>query len=91
MTEVTPTKQCCSCCGWKKKFAIILAVALIALLGFAAGRASSHQGRYMMHHGMMGGDVRKEFMEFRMNKLLDSLDATPEQRAKMAAKLKEAK
>jgi Spy/CpxP family protein refolding chaperone len=97
MTEQTPVAKpccqakCCSCCGWKKKLAITIAVILIALLGFMAGRATSYPRYMRMHHGMMGGDIRKDFMEFSMNKLLDSLDATPEQRAKMAAKLKEAK
>ena len=68
--QTTPCKsKCCSCSRWK----IFLAILLLIGLGFAAGRFTSDHSRSMRH----------SFMEFRMNKMMDSIDATTEQRAKL--------
>ena len=57
----------------------------LSLLGAGATYAISKDmgGMGGMGHGMFGGHDRKEFMEFRFNKMLGLVKATPEQSDKL--------
>ena len=59
----------------------------VSLLGAGATYAISKDmgGMGGMRHGMFGGHDREEFMEFRFNKMLGLVKATPEQSDKLKA------
>jgi len=85
MNETTKTRT-----PWAKRLMIGTAtvVVLAGLGGVAAVAGQKHHGGWDMMPGPgMRGEMGREFMEFRLEKTMDRIDATPEQRVALKALL----